>query len=79
MVPPKRRQKHIIGDDEDEPEEEQDVEPLIPVLSSKGKENILEEDDSKKDPEDIDAELEVATTRVTQIVIKKKSLLDIIA
>lgn len=79
MVPPKRKQKHIIGDDENELEEEQDVKPLIPVLYSKGKEKILKEDDSEKDPEDIDAELEVAATRVTQIVIKKKILLDIIA
>lgn len=50
MVPPKRRQRHIIEDDADELEEEQEVKPLISFLSSKGKEKVLDEDDSEKDP-----------------------------
>ena len=79
MVPPKPRQKHIIRDEEDKPDEEQDVKPPIFVLSSKGKEKVLDEDDSEEDPEDIDAELETATTRVTRTTTEKKSLLDVIA
>lgn len=79
MVPPKRRQRHIIKDDADELEQEQDAKPPISFLSSKGKEKVLDEDDSEKDPKDIDAKLNAIALKVTCTAAEKKSLLDIIA
>lgn len=78
MMPPKPRQKHIIKYDDDESEEEQDVEPPVPVLSSKGKEKVTEYDMSGEDLEDINKELEAYARKVTQTAAEKKSLLDII-
>lgn len=78
-MPPKPRQKHIIKDDNDESKEEQDVEPPVPVLSSKGKEKVAKDDMSGEDLEDINKELEVYASKITQTVVEKKSLLDIIA
>lgn len=77
MVPPKRRQRHIIKNDADELEEEQDAKPSIFFLSNKGKEKVLGEDDSEEDPEDIDVKLDAVATKVTRIAAEKKSLLDI--
>ena len=78
--PPKRisskyRKKHIIRNEEDEPAEE----PLISVLSRKGKEKVINPTASEDEAEDIDAELEAIVTRVTRRPIKTKSLFDIIA
>ena len=69
------RKKHIIQEEEDEPAEE----PLISVLSRKGKEKIITPQASDEDAEKIDAEIEVAAVRVTHISTEAKHLLDIIA
>lgn len=74
MLPPKQRKKHIIGEEDDESEEE----PLVPVLSWKGKEKIISSDELEEDAEYINAELEVAATKVTHTATKKKCLLYII-
>lgn len=76
QVPPTRgRFKHTIGDDD---EEETKEEPPIPIPSSKGKEKVLHDEDSEKCSEDIDAELEATTDKVTHTPTARKNLLEII-
>ena len=77
-MPFESREKHIIIDDDDEIEDEQVDEPLVPVFSSKAKEKVLSDDDSEDDQEDINVELEATVTGVTQTTAEKKSLLGII-
>lgn len=79
MEPPKRRQKHIIRAEEEEPENEQDVEPPVPIFSNKGKEQVLSDDNSEDDQEDLDVDIKAPDTQVTQTTAEKKNLLDIIA
>lgn len=77
QIPPTRgRRKHTIGDD-DEDETEED--PPIPVLSIKGKEKILHDEDSEEWFEYIDTQLEAAAERVTRTPAARKNLLDNIA
>lgn len=69
------RKKHVIHEEEDEPTEE----PLISILSIKGKEKVITPHASDDDAEPIDAELAAAANRVTRTPTGAKHFLDIIA